>query len=155
MGTKRERELEAAIRNALEQTVMLESYPRSMISVSISVLQNDGAVLPACINAASLALVNAGIPMKELLVACSAGYINATPLVDLTWNEAANAPEIILAVLAESQGIILLDMKSKLPLPYIEQLTILANQGCLAIAHVLKETIKNYAIVNTNSWNLC
>lgn len=35
----------------------------------------------ACINAASLALADAGIPMRDLVTSCSAGYLNSTPLL--------------------------------------------------------------------------
>lgn len=35
----------------------------------------------ACINAATLALADAGIPMQDLVTSCSAGYLNNTPLL--------------------------------------------------------------------------
>ncbi len=35
----------------------------------------------ACINAASMALADAGIPMRDLVVSCAAGYLNSTPLL--------------------------------------------------------------------------
>lgn len=35
----------------------------------------------ACINAASLALADAGIPMRDLVTSCSAGYLNSTALL--------------------------------------------------------------------------
>ena len=35
----------------------------------------------ACINAATMALIDAGVPMKEYVCACNAGYIEDTPLV--------------------------------------------------------------------------
>lgn len=38
----------------------------------------------ACINAATLALADAAIPMKDLVTSCSAGYLNSTPLLGWT-----------------------------------------------------------------------
>lgn len=35
----------------------------------------------ACINAATLALADAGIPMRDLVTSCSAGYLNSTALL--------------------------------------------------------------------------
>jgi len=35
----------------------------------------------ACINAATLALADAGIPMRDLVTSCSAGFLNSTPLL--------------------------------------------------------------------------
>lgn len=39
-------------------------------------LQVDGGRLPACINVASLALIDAGIAMKDMVVSCSAGHVD-------------------------------------------------------------------------------
>ena len=49
-----------AIKAALEQTVLLELLPRSQVDVSVQVLQADGGSVAACINAAMLALADAG-----------------------------------------------------------------------------------------------
>jgi exosome complex component RRP41 len=38
----------------------------------------------ACINAASMALADAGIPMRDLVVSCAAGYLNSTPLLGIS-----------------------------------------------------------------------
>ena len=38
----------------------------------------------ACINAASIALADAGIPMRDLVVSCAAGYLNSTPLLGIS-----------------------------------------------------------------------
>lgn len=37
----------------------------------------------ACINAATLALADAGIPMRDLVTSCSAGYLNSTALLGI------------------------------------------------------------------------
>ena len=37
-----------------------------------------------CINAASLALIDAGIPMRDFVCACSAGYIDNKPFVGMS-----------------------------------------------------------------------
>lgn len=38
----------------------------------------------ACINAASIALADAGIPMRDLVVSCAAGFLNSTPLLGIS-----------------------------------------------------------------------
>lgn len=35
----------------------------------------------ACINAATLALADAGIPMRDIVTSCSAGYLNSNALL--------------------------------------------------------------------------
>lgn len=49
------------------------------------VLQADGGNYCACVNAATLALVDAGVGMREYAVACSASLANGeVPLVDVS-----------------------------------------------------------------------
>jgi hypothetical protein len=38
----------------------------------------------AAINATTLALINAGIPMKEFVTACSAGFVDSTPIIGIS-----------------------------------------------------------------------
>lgn len=59
------------IRRALEAGVLLRLHPRSRISIDITVLADDGGRLSAAINASCLALVDAGIPMRDLVCACA------------------------------------------------------------------------------------
>ncbi|KMU90432.1 exosome complex exonuclease RRP41 [Coccidioides immitis H538.4] len=57
----------------------------STISVHVSVLSSDGSIFAACINACTLALVDAGIPMPGLLCACTVGMSGraSTPAAEL------------------------------------------------------------------------
>ena len=48
------------MRNALEETILVEVFPKAQIDLGIQVLQADGSVLAACINAAMLAVADAG-----------------------------------------------------------------------------------------------
>lgn len=68
-GSRRNAELAAAIRGALEQTALLELFPRAQIDVAVQVLRADGGVLGACINAAMLAAADAG-DMRSRRAAC-------------------------------------------------------------------------------------
>ena len=47
---------------------MLENYPRSMVDIYIEVIEAEGGTRCAGITAASVALVDAGIPMKDIVV---------------------------------------------------------------------------------------
>ena len=50
------------MRNALEETILVDLFPQAQIDLGIQVLQADGSVLAACINAAMLAVADAGEP---------------------------------------------------------------------------------------------
>lgn len=62
--SRREQELSKVTREALEPAVLSEYYPRTMIDLFIEVLQSDGGSRCAGITGASLALADAGVPMR-------------------------------------------------------------------------------------------
>lgn len=57
-----------------EQVVLLDTFPRTRIDVRVEVLGAEGGVLTACANAISLALIDAGIAMRDYLVASSSVF---------------------------------------------------------------------------------
>ena len=71
------------IREALEPAVIVEDYPRTAIEVWVEVLQSDGGSRCAGITAASLALADAGINMRDMVVGCSCGLVQDTVVADL------------------------------------------------------------------------
>ena len=52
---------------------MTTLYPRSAISIFVEVLQADGGDYAVCVNAATLALIDAGIPIRDVCCAVSCG----------------------------------------------------------------------------------
>lgn len=66
-GSRKNTELASIIRGALEQTILLELFPRSQVDVCIQVLHADGGVLGACINAAMLAAADAGANAHRMM----------------------------------------------------------------------------------------
>ncbi|OJD20428.1 hypothetical protein ACJ73_08238 [Blastomyces percursus] len=66
-------DLATALRSAFQPHLHTHLYPHSTISLHVSVLSSDGSLFAACINACTLALVDAGIPMPGLLCACTVG----------------------------------------------------------------------------------
>ncbi|HKT21515.1 MAG TPA: exosome complex exonuclease Rrp41 [Nitrososphaerales archaeon] len=81
--SRREIEISKVIREALVPAVIVEDYPRTAIEVWVEVLQSDGGSRVAGITAASLALADAGINMRDLVVGCSCGLVNDQVVADL------------------------------------------------------------------------
>ncbi|VVB54640.1 Exosome complex component Rrp41 [uncultured archaeon] len=67
---------------ALENVVMTEDYPNAVIDVFVEVLQADAGTRCVGLTAASLALADAGIPMKDLVAACAAGKAGDEVVLD-------------------------------------------------------------------------
>ena len=66
-----ERELSAALLQALRGAVLLETFPKAFVDVYVLILQADGAELPAAAMAASAALAHAGVACRDLVTACA------------------------------------------------------------------------------------
>ena len=76
--SRREIEISKVIRESLEPALILEDYPRTAIDVYVEVLQSDGGSRCAGISAASVALADAGINMRDLSVSLRCGKSSGT-----------------------------------------------------------------------------
>ena len=85
--SRREVEISKVMREALEPALMLEDYPRAAIDVYVEVLQADGGSRCAGISAASVALADAGINMRDLVAACAAGKVDDKIVLDINDTE--------------------------------------------------------------------
>jgi exosome complex component RRP41 len=142
--SRREVELSKVIRECLEPAVFVEYYPRTMIDVFIEVLQADGGTRCASITAASLALADAGIPMRDLVVACAAGKADDTIVLDLDDTEDKQGmADVPVALMPNLNAITLLQMDGKLSHDEFESAVNLALEGCKKIYAMQREVLKS------------
>lgn len=141
--SRREVELSKVIRECFEPTVFVEYYPRTMIDVFIEVLQADGGTRCASITAASLALADAGIPMRDMVVACAAGKADDTMVLDLDDTEdKLGVADVPVAYMPSLDAVTLLQMDGKLTHEEFETAVNLALEGCKKIYPMQKEALK-------------
>lgn len=141
--SRREVELSKVIRDCLEPAIFMDYYPRTMIDIIIEVLQADGGTRCASITAASLALADAGIPMRDLVVACAAGKADDTIVLDLMDEEdKLGKADVPVALMPNLNGITLLQMDGKLTLAEFESTVNLAIEGCKQLSVMQKEALK-------------
>ena len=86
---RRARELSQVLERALSRVVDTKTFPRSRVDLHVRLIQSDGGLAWACFNACSLALMDAGIPMRDLCVACGVGFIDRTILIDPNASESS------------------------------------------------------------------
>lgn len=110
-GDRRSTQLARLMEKAFETAIITQSYPRAQIDIFCEILEDDGSTLAVAVNAASLALTNAGIPMRDLVVALSCACSNGVPCVDLCSREENSiTPRITLATLSGKDEIIFTDL---------------------------------------------
>jgi exosome complex component RRP41 len=142
--SRRDVELSKVIREALEPAIFLEYYPKTAIQVYIEILQADGGTRCAGITAASLALADAGIPMRDLVAACAAGKADGKLIVDLMDTEdKVGEADVPVAFMPNLNAITLLQMDGGLLVDEFENAVNMAIDGCKQIYALQKEALKS------------
>ncbi len=108
-------EISKVTKEVFDNVVMLEEFPETAIEISIEILQSDGGTRAAGITTAAVALANAGIPMKDLVYAVSAGKIKDKIILDLDMLEDNYSDaDMPVAVSPRTGNILLLQMDGEL-----------------------------------------
>ncbi|GAT20123.1 exosome complex endonuclease 1/ribosomal RNA processing protein [Aspergillus luchuensis] len=140
-------------------------------NIHVSVLSSDGSLLAAAVNACTLALVDAGIPMPGLLCGCTSGMSGSAstprdpnndtldPLLDLSLPEEQELPFLTVgtttavpvgeaAMINEDEDemkVAMLTMDSKVHCTYVETMLAVGIDGCKQIREILEGVIKKSA----------
>jgi exosome complex component RRP41 len=140
---RRDKELTKVIREALRPAIFVEHYPRTSIEIFMEVLQAHGGTRCASINAASLALANAGIPMRDLVASCAAGKVGGKLVLDLNdVEDKEGEADVPVALLPNANAITLLQMDGLLTVKEFEKAINLAIDGCKKIHQLQKDALK-------------
>ncbi len=146
--SRREVELSKVIKEALEPALFLELYPRTGVDVFVEVLQADGGTRCASITAAALAIADAGVPMRDLVVACAAGKVEDTVVLDLyDAEDKLGAADVPVAYMPNLNAITLLQMDGILSQAEMEKAVNMAMEGCKKIYVMQKEALKTKYMV--------
>lgn len=147
--SRRSVEISKVTRLALEPAIFLEDFPKVTIDVFIEIIQADGSTRVTGINAASIALAAAGVPMRDLVAACSVGKVDGKLVVDLNGIEDNNSDADIAFAMMPSKGLItLLQMDGRLTKEETMELIKIARENCEKIYNMQRDTLlKRYESV--------
>jgi len=141
---RRSTELSMVIKNALTPAILVKEYPRSAINIYINITQADAGTRCAAISAASMALADAGISMRDLVPAVACGVINGQFVVDLSKAEedTPDATDIPIAYMPHSKKITLLQLDGKVEAENLKKVIKLGIEGCKKIYEIQKQALK-------------
>jgi len=140
--SRREIEISKVTREALEPALMLDDYPRTAIDVYIEVLQADGGSRCAGISAASVALADAGINMRDLVAACAAGKVDDTIVLDINDEEDKEGQaDMPIAYMPNLNQISLMQVDGILSKEEYKKCLETAIEGCKKIYQLQKEAL--------------
>jgi len=139
---RRSREISKVISEALENVILVEKFPRASIDVNIEVLDAEAGTRCAGLTAAAVALVDAGIPMKDIPVACAAGKIEDQVVLDLGKDEDNyGSADLPVAISPRTGEILLLQMDGHLTLEEFDKALDMAIKGCHIVSDLQKKAI--------------
>jgi exosome complex component RRP41 len=138
---KRLQEWSDNITVVFSSAIQLELFPRSQIEVFVEVLSADGGVLPACINAVTLALIDAAIPMKDYVVSLSCAFLQEQILLDANRTEERAGGHLTIAVLPRSEMLVGTFSEPKFPQERFEAMAQMIEGGCKQIFQYIDSQI--------------
>jgi exosome complex component RRP41 len=145
--SRRSKEISKVTEWALAPAVFLEEFPTTVIDVEIYVLQADAGTRTAGINAASMALAHAGIPMRDLICSVALGKNDKHLIADLDkeeedFEEGEGATDFAVAKLANSDEFTLMQMDGKIQPERVSELIKLATEVTAQIYEAQKKALK-------------
>ena len=139
---RRSVEISKVISEALSSAVMVEQFPRTQVDVFIEVIQADAGTRIAGLTAASVALAAAGIPMRDMVVGCTAGKIEGKIVLDLSKEEDNfGQADLPMAVLSRSGEVVLVQMDGDLSVEEFNQATDMILDATQRIAQIQRDAL--------------
>jgi len=151
---RRSTEISMVIKEVFESVIFTEKFPKTQIDIFVDILQSDGGTRVTAITAASLALVDAGIPMKEMVSSVAVGKADGEILVDLGKEEDNHGEsDVPLAISSVSKDILLLQMDGLLTKKEVEKVLDYGFESAEEVYKSQKEAIKKrYTEENSDSF---
>ncbi len=139
---RRSVEISKVIKEVFENVIVLSEFPNSQIDIYVNVLQGDGGTRAACIDAASVALVNAGIPMKDMVYAVSMGKIDGEICLDVDMIEDNYSDaDMPIAISPRNNEVLLLQMDGDMNKAELQKAFNMAMEAGKAIQKIQREAI--------------
>lgn len=89
-----------------------------------------------------LAVAEAGIPVRDMVSACAAGYLDSTAILDMNYEEdSGGGPDVSVAIHPNLDKTVLLQMDNKVSIDVFEGIYGLAEQGCKAVAQYMRQQL--------------
>jgi exosome complex component RRP41 len=140
---RRSVEISKIIAEALESVVLTELYPRASIDVYIEILQANAGTRCAGLTAASVALADAGIPMRDIIPSVAVGKADGKVLLDLNKEEDNfGQADVPLAIIPKTNEIVLLQMDGNMTREEFDTAIKMGVTACHEIYELQKDALK-------------
>jgi len=146
-ASRRSKEISMVTQKALLPVLNLDDFPNSVVDVFIELPLTEAGSRCAGICAASMALADAGLEMKDLVCAVSVGRVADKLLVDLDYLEESyeNGPvaDIPVAMMPNHDKITLLQMDGLISKDELKKVLEMGKKACKDIYEIQKKALKD------------
>jgi exosome complex component RRP41 len=140
---RRSVEISKITADALESVVLTELFPRASIDVYIEILQANAGTRCAGLTAASVALADAGIPMRDLIPAVAVGKADGKVLLDLGKEEDNfGQADVPIGLIPKTNEIVLLQMDGNMTRKEFDTAMEMGVAACHEIYALQKDALK-------------
>ncbi len=141
--SRRSREISKVIREALAPAILLEKYPQTNIDVFIEIINANAGTRTTAINAASVALADAGIEMRDMVASVAAGKIDGKVVIDLFQDEDNfGTADLPAAVIPRTKEITLLQLDGDLTKAEFKEMRKMVFDACKKISELQRNALK-------------
>lgn len=157
LGSSRMAEWSRCVEEIFAAAIITSVFPRSQLEIFIEVLNADGSktlhsitfivlgVLAAAVNATTLALIDAGVPLYDYVIGTSIGYLAKQSLLDLNRLEegaGGNNPNLTLASYGRRpEQVLLMNADGRIASDKLASMCELAQTGIRKIFELLDTTV--------------
>ncbi len=139
---RRSTEISKLISEALENVVLTDRFPRTTVDVFIEILEASAGTRCAGLTAASVALADAGIPMKDLVPSVASGKIDGKVVLDLGKAEDNfGEADVPFAMVPRTGEVVLLQMDGHLTQEEFAQILEMNRKAALEIYEIQKAAL--------------
>ncbi len=140
--SRRDKEISKVTSEALEPVILTQLYPGAAIDVYVEIIEAEAGTRAAGLTAASVALADAGIPMKGLVASCASGKVDGDIVVDVNREEDFYGDaDVPIAVVPKTGEIVLLQMDGDLSQDEFNEAIDKAYNACYDVHEIQKQAL--------------
>ncbi len=143
---RRSVEISMVTAGALMPSLDLKNYENTVIDIFIMILQANAGTRCAGINAAALALADAGLNMKDMVSAVSVGKVGDKVVIDLDKDEEdfeEGATDIPVAMMPRNGEVTLLQLDGDIKKEELNKALEYAKKACLEVNKIQTKALKD------------
>ncbi|BAM38891.1 exosome complex exonuclease rrp41 [Theileria orientalis strain Shintoku] len=140
------KDLSLSVKSTYQEMIISHYYKGCSLNVFVNIIEYDGSIKSTVLNAVGVALVDAGVAIKDLVSSSTVISLDSIILTDPNQMELkASTAVLCVAVESSTDKIIYMDYKSKIHLEEINTMVEAAFAASKKFTDYAREVLRNYS----------